>query len=348
MSRRRPQTHEPTPDATANLSTKPSRAELRALIKPYLQPDARRALLQLATTALPFLAIMAGMFVALTHGYLLGALLAPIAAALLLRLFMFQHDCGHGAFFRSRGINDLLGCVLGVLTLTPYTAWRQEHAVHHAGAGNLDHRGTGDIKTLTTAEYAALPRRGRLAYRLYRHPLVLFGLAPTFLFLLWQRIPTGNPFRHWRTWLSVLVTDAALITLITLAAVFLGPFPVLLGWLPAVLLAATAGVWLFYVQHQFEDTYWERGSAWNFTESALRGASFFDLPPILRWITGNIGFHHIHHLSSRVPNYRLRECHEANPVFHAVPRLTLWSSLRCIRLALWDQDARRMVPFGNV
>ena len=325
-----------------------SRNDFRALIAPYLHPDPRRALLQLTTTAPPFLAVMAIMFVALSHGILLAAFLSPVAAALLLRLFMFQHDCGHGSFFRSRRINDALGCILGVLTLTPYTAWRREHAVHHAGAGNLDRRGLGDIKTLTTTEYAGLPKYRRLAYRLYRHPIVLFGLAPTFLFLLWQRVPTGNPRRHWRSWLSVLLTDAALAVLITVLAIVLGPLPVLLGWLPSVLLAATAGVWLFYVQHQFEETYWEDQASWNFAESALRGASFFDLHPVLRWITANIGFHHIHHLSSRIPNYRLRECHEANPVFHSVPRLTLFSSFHCIRLALWDQNKRRLVPFNNV
>ena len=325
-----------------------SRAELRALIAPYLQPDSRRALLQLVTTVLPFLAVMAAMFAALAHGYFLAALLTPVAAGLLVRIFMFQHDCGHGSFFRSRRINDVLGCILGVLTVTPYTSWRQEHAIHHAGAGNLDRRGVGDINTLTTAEYAALPRLRRLGYRLYRHPLVLFGVAPAFLFLLWQRVPTGNPRRHWRTWLSVLATDVALVGLVAALVLFLGPLAVLLGWLPVILLAATAGVWLFYVQHQFEETYWEDQSSWNFYEAALKGASHFDLPPILHWFTANIGFHHIHHLSSRIPNYRLRECHDANPIFQAAPRLTLWTSLRCMRLALWDQNERRLVPFGSV
>ena len=322
-------------------------ADLRALVAPYLRPDTRRAFVQLATTAPPFLAVIAVMFAALHHGILLAGLLSPVAAALLVRLFMLQHDCGHGSFFRSRRVNDVLGCALGVLTLTPYTAWRRDHALHHAGAGNLDRRGIGDVKTLTTDEYAALTPRGRLAYRLYRHPLVLFGVAPSLLFLVWQRVPTGHPRRYWRTWLSVLLTDAALIALLAPLAIFLGPAAILLGWLPVVSLAATAGVWLFYVQHQFEHTYWERQPDWSFSEAALQGASFFDLPPVLRWITGNIGFHHIHHLSSRIPNYRLRECHQANPVFDAVPRLTMRGSLRCRRLALWDQDRRRLVPFGG-
>jgi omega-6 fatty acid desaturase (delta-12 desaturase) len=324
-----------------------SRSELRALIAPYLQPDPKRALIQLLTTVPPFLAVMAVMFALLANGHLLAALLSPLAAGLLVRLFMFQHDCGHGSFFRSRRINDALGCVLGVLTVTPYTSWRQDHAVHHASAGNLDRRGVGDISTLTTTEYAGLSRLRRFGYRLYRHPLVLFGVAPAFLFLLWQRIPIGDPRREWRTWLSVLITDAALAILIIAMALCLGPVAVLLGWLPVILLAATAGVWLFYVQHQFEETYWEDQSGWNFYEAALKGASYFDLPPVLHWFTANIGFHHIHHLSSRIPNYRLRECHDENPAFHAVPRLTLWTSLRCMRLALWDQEGRRLVPFGT-
>jgi acyl-lipid omega-6 desaturase (Delta-12 desaturase) len=335
------------PDAVSDAATTNATA-WRVMVAPYLKPDARRALVQLLSTVLPFLLVVAGILTALDHGILLGLALFPIGAALLVRLFMFQHDCGHGSFFASRWANDLLGWTLGVLTLTPYTVWRGSHAVHHASAGNLDRRGVGDVATLTVLEYAALSARRRLAYRLYRHPLVMFGVGPAWLFLIRHRIPTGGPRRHWRNWLSVMGTNAAIGAVLGTLALTLGPMPALLGCLPVLLLAATIGVWLFYIQHQFEDAYWERRSNWDFRAAALQGASFYDLPPALHWITGNIGFHHIHHLSSRIPNYRLRECHEANPEFHSVPRLTLRDSLKCARLALWDAEHRKMLPFRSL
>ena len=315
------------------------------MVVPYFKSDTRRALIQLLGTGLPFLAVMAGLLAALHHGMIAAVLLVPVAAALLLRLFMFQHDCGHGSFFASRRANDLLGRTLGVLTLTPYSFWRTNHAVHHANAGNLDRRGVGDVTTLTLAEFDGLPAWRRFAYRLYRHPLVMFGLGPAWLFFVQQRIPTGNPRRRWREWVSVIGTDAVLAAALAALVLFLGPMPVLLGWLPVMLLAATIGVWLFYIQHQFEDAYWERRPDWDFAQAAMQGASFYDLPRALHWVTGNIGFHHIHHLSSRIPNYRLRECHEANPDFQAVPRMTLRKSLGCARLALWDAERGKLVSF---
>lgn len=337
--------HSDAASVAAAQAPTPLAAPWRGAVAPYLKPDARRALGQLLNTGLPFLAVMAGMLVALDHGILAASLLFPVGAVLLVRLFMFQHDCGHGSFFASRRANDILGWVLGVLTLTPYTAWRGNHAIHHANAGNLDRRGIGDVTTLTLPEYLALPAWRRLGYRLYRHPLVLFGAGPAWLFLIRHRIPTGDPRRRWRDWLSVLGTDAALAAILGTLVLTLGPGPVLLGWLPVMLLAATVGVWLFYIQHQFEDAYWEPRPSWDFRAAALRGASFYDLPRALHWMTGNIGFHHVHHLASRIPNYRLRECHEANPEFHAAPRLTLRESLRCARLALWDAERRKLVPF---
>jgi omega-6 fatty acid desaturase (delta-12 desaturase) len=326
----------------------PAEPNWRAAITPYVAPDMRRALLQLATTALPFILIMAGMLVALHYGILAALLLFPVAAMLLVRLFMFQHDCGHGSFFKARWANDLLGWVLGVLTLTPYLAWRGEHAIHHAGAGNLDRRGVGDITTLTVPEYLALSRRRRCAYRFYRNPLVLFGLGPVWLFLITNRIPSGSPRRNWREWLSVLGTNLAIAALLASLMLVTDPLTVLLSWLPVMLLAATIGVWLFYVQHQFEPMYWEPKSSWDFRAAALKGASFYDLPLVLHWCTGNIGFHHIHHLCSRIPNYRLRECFEANAQFQDAPRLTLRSSLGCIRLALWDAEQRSMISFRKL
>jgi omega-6 fatty acid desaturase (delta-12 desaturase) len=320
-------------------------ASWRAMVAPYVKPDARRALIQLVGTGVPFLAVMAGMLVALDHGIIAAALLFPVGGLLLLRLFMFQHDCGHGSFFPARWANDVLGWVLGVLTLTPYAAWRSSHALHHASSGNLDRRGIGDINTLTLAEYTALSPLRRFGYRLYRHPLVLFGGGPAWVFLVRQRLPTRYARKHWRDWLSVLGTDAALGAMVATLVLTLGIWPVLLGVLPVILVAATIGIWLFFVQHQFEDAYWEPQSQWDFQRAALQGASFYDLPAPLHWITGNIGFHHIHHLASRIPNYRLRECHEANPFLQTAPRLTLRQSLRCARLALWDTRQRKLVPF---
>lgn len=317
----------------------------RGMVAPYLKPDGRRALFQLANTGVPFLVVMASMFVALDYGIMAGLLMFPIGAVLLLRLFMFQHDCGHGSFFVSRTANDILGWVLGVMTLTPYTAWRGGHAIHHASTGNLDRRGIGDITTLTLAEYRALPQWNRLLYRLYRHPLVMFGLGPFWLFFICNRIPTGNPRRHWRNWLSIVGTDLALGAVLATLMLTLGWKSVVLGWLPVMLLAASIGVWLFYIQHQFEDAYWEAKPEWDFHTAAMRGSSFYDLPRVLHWMTANIGFHHIHHLSSRIPNYNLRKCHQANPAFHDVPRLTLRTSLKCARLALWDAEHRKLVPF---
>jgi omega-6 fatty acid desaturase (delta-12 desaturase) len=317
------------------------------MVAPYLRPSLTRALTQLLSTGVPFLAIMAGMLIALDHGVLAAMLLLPVGAPLLVRLFIIQHDCGHGSFFASPWANGLVGRALSLLTLTPYTFWRRDHALHHAGAGNLDRRGNGDVTTLTLPEYRALPFRRRMAYRLYRHPLVMFGVGPAWLILLRLRIPRGSPWRRWRDWISIVGTDAALAALVFVLVFFLGPIPVLLGCLPVILLAATIGVWLFYIQHQFEHAYWEARPSWDFQAAALRGSSFYDLPRILHWMTGNIGFHHIHHLSSRIPNYRLRECHEANPMLQAAPRLTLRESLRCARLALWDPERRKLVPFDQ-
>lgn len=325
----------------------PNAAAWRAMVAPYTRPSARRAAIQLSNTALPFFATTAAILVALAHGLPAALLLLPVAAFLLVRLFIFQHDCGHGCFFASRWANDLLGSILGVLTLTPYSFWKRDHAGHHATSGNLDRRGFGDVTLLTVEEYRALSARGRLAYRLYRHPLVLFGVGPAWQFLIRHRIPISHPRRHARDWASILGTNAALAGICLLLWLCVGVGPLALGLLPMMLLAAAIGVWLFYVQHQFENAYWEPRQTWDFYAAALRGASFYDLPDVLHWLTGNIGFHHIHHLACRIPNYRLRECHEANPALRVAPRLTLRDSLRCARLALWDAERHTLVPFSR-
>jgi acyl-lipid omega-6 desaturase (Delta-12 desaturase) len=320
----------------------------REIVSPYAKPNTRRAVIELLATGLPFVGLMAGLLWGIDNGLWPMLALGIPAAALLVRLFMIQHDCGHGSFFASRRANDLLGHLLGVATLTPYVAWRRSHAIHHASVGNLDRRGIGDVTTLTVREYLSCSGWRRFVYRLYRNPLVLFGIGPAWQFLVVHRVPTGSPLLHWQGWLSVLGTDAALATVAVPLLWIAGPYTVLLVCLPVLLLAAAAGVWLFYVQHQFEEVYWRPDGDWAFQAAALQGSSFYDLPAILRWVTANIGFHHIHHLSSRIPSYRLRACFEENPELRRAPRLTLLSSLKCMRLAVWDDTQRKLLPFREL
>jgi len=279
--------------------------------------------------------------------WLYGLLLLP-TAGLLVRLFMIQHDCGHGSFFPGRKANDWTGRAIGVLTLTPYDQWRRTHAVHHASAGNLDRRGIGDVDTLTTGEYLARSRWGRLRYRLYRHPAVMFGLGPFYLFVLQNRLPVGFMNRGWSPWVSTMGTNAALLAIAAGAMWAIGPATFLFAHLPVVVLAATAGVWLFYVQHQFEETRWDHGQGWSFHDAALHGSSHYVLPPPLRWFTANIGIHHVHHLASRIPFYRLPEVLRQYPELSAIGRVTLVQSLQCVRLTLWDTEARRMISFQEL
>ncbi len=265
-------------------------------------------------------------------------LLVIPAAGFLLRLFMLQHDCGHGSFFGHRRWDDWTGRVLGIFTLTPYDYWRRAHAEHHASAGNLDERGVGDITTLTVAEYRALTARGRLGYRLYRHPLVMFGIGPAFLFLFKQRLPFGMMRSGALPWVSTMATNAAVAAIACVLMWAIGVVPFLLVHLPIVLLAGSAGVWLFYVQHQFEDTHWSKPPEWNFPYAAMHGASHYDLPAPLRWMTGNIGMHHIHHLSSKVPFYRLPEVLRDYPDLAEIGCISLRDSLGCVKLILWDEN----------
>jgi omega-6 fatty acid desaturase (delta-12 desaturase) len=332
---------EPSPNARIMPDTR----RLMKDLAPYREPSSARSLFELAVTAVPFLLTWFLIWAAVDAGYWIGLLLAVPAAGFLVRLFLIQHDCGHGAFFSRRLVNDWVGRVLGVLTLTPYDYWRHSHALHHATSGNLDHRGIGDIDTLTVDEFQArTPWRQRL-YRLYRHPIVMFGIGPAYLFLVRHRLPMGLMREGWRPWVSAMATNAAIAILVgaTIWLVGLGPF--LLVHLPITLLAAAMGVWLFYVQHQFEHTLWEHDGDWSFHEAALHGSSHYDLPPVLRWFTANIGVHHVHHLSSRIPYYRLPEVLRARPELHNVGRLTLLESLRSVRLVLWDKNKRRLVSF---
>jgi acyl-lipid omega-6 desaturase (Delta-12 desaturase) len=319
------------------------------ILNRYRESSRARSVIELVITALPLVALWAAAWFTYSLGYWSASLLIAVpAAGFLVRLFMIQHDCGHGAFFENRRANDWVGRVIGIFTLTPYDFWRQTHAIHHATAGNLDRRGIGDVDTLTVREYLACSRWGRLKYRLYRNPLVLFGLAPAYLFLLQQRLPVGLMRAGWRPWISTQATNAA-ITLIAAVLIWLiGVKAFFVVHLPITLLAATFGVWLFYVQHQFEDTFWDENRHWDRHEAALHGASHYDLPLLLRWFTANIGVHHVHHLCSRIPYYRLPRVLRDHPELYDVGRLTLLQSFRCVRLVLWDETQRRLVSFREV
>jgi acyl-lipid omega-6 desaturase (Delta-12 desaturase) len=319
---------------------------IRALAR-YRTPDLRRSLWQIADTAVPYVALWVAMLLCVDWAYWLTLVLAVPAAAFLIRLFIIQHDCGHGSFLRSTRASNGIGFVLGVLTLTPYHYWRKVHAIHHATSGNLEGRGFGDIDTLTVREYAARTRRQRLAYRLYRNPLVLFGVGPAFQFIVKHRLPTLVP-RGWkRERRSIHWTNLALGLTVLAMILTIGTRRFLMVQLPITLLASSLGVWLFYVQHQFRDTYWEHEPEWDYVAAAMQGSSYYALPRVLQWLTGNIGLHHIHHLNSRIPNYRLPQCLAENPELQRVGRLTLGRSLQCIFLKLWDEDRNRLVGYRS-
>ncbi len=335
------------PHAGANGEQRGASSLSRRLAR-YRRPSGARGAVELAITAGPLALISVLAWVALAHRIWWGLGLIPLAAAFLVRLFMIQHDCGHGAFLPWRRLNDWLGRAIGVVTLTPYDYWRSAHMVHHATSGALDRRTIGGIETLTVDEYRALGPWRRLGYRLYRHPVVMFVLGPTFVFLIQHRVPVGMMRAGWKPWASTLATNLAIALMALTAAWLFGAGPFLLFYLPVVGLAASAGVWLFFVQHQFEDAYWRREAAWSFDDAALRGSSHYDLPAVLRWFTANIGIHHVHHLSSRIPFYRLGQVMRAEPELRDAGRLTLMGSLRCPRLALWDEAAQRLISFAEM
>jgi acyl-lipid omega-6 desaturase (Delta-12 desaturase) len=332
-------------DCATNIGPDQGRHWMRLLAR-YREPSHLRSTLEIVISLVPFAALWALSWGAMYRGHWeLSLLLAVPAAGFLVRLFMIQHDCGHGSFFRNRLANDTVGRVLGVLTLTPYGAWRRAHASHHASSGHLERRGIGDIDTLTVREFKSRSAWGRARYRLYRHPLVMFGIGPAYLFFIQNRFLIRN---GWRDWVSAMSTNMAIALVIGVLIWFVGIGTFLVVHLPIALLAGSAGVWLFYVQHQFEETFWAHEQEWNLHEAALRGSSHYVLPGILRWFTANIGVHHVHHLCSRIPYYRLPRVLRSHPELRQMNRLTLVESVRCVRLALWDEVQRRLVSFREV
>jgi acyl-lipid omega-6 desaturase (Delta-12 desaturase) len=329
--------------ATAALNLKDTAKRVAA----FRGAQDRRAMWELAASAVPLGILWMLMWLSLDVSYGLTLLLSLPAAGFLLRLFLIQHDCGHGSFLKARRANDWLGRCIGVITLSPYDYWRRTHAMHHASTGDLDRRGFGDVATLTVLEFAVLSKFGQLQYRLYRHPFVMFGVGPAFVFLLQHRVPIGLMRAGWRPWISTMGTNAvvALIWSVMIFVIGLGPF--LLIQLPMTLIAASIGVWLFFVQHQFEHTYWRGGDEWSFHEAAVYGSSHYILPRGLRWITANIGLHHVHHLCSTIPSYRLPAVLSAHPELGNFNRMTVRESFNLVPLALWDERTRRLVTFKS-
>ncbi len=326
-------------------SLQPQGAYWRESLAPYAKPHLGRSLLDLATSVLPYLALSVAMYEALKVSYLLVLVIAVPTAGFLVRTFVLFHDCSHGSFLSSRRANLWLGTVLGLFVYSPFLRWRHDHAIHHATSGDLDRRGGGDVRTLTVTEYQALDPRARLGYRLFRNPLVMFGIGPIVALLVGPRIVAKSARPRMRQ--SVLGTNLALAVLVAALCWLVGWRDYLLLQAPTLLLAGSAGIWLFYVQHQFEDAYWESAETWTYADAALRGSSYLKLPKLLQFFSGNIGLHHVHHLSARIPNYNLQRAHDENAIFHEVPTLSLGDGLRAVRLKLWDEKDRRMVTFAE-
>jgi omega-6 fatty acid desaturase (delta-12 desaturase) len=316
----------------------------KEIVAKYQEPVLWRSVWQMCNTLIPYAALWYLMYLSLSVSYWLAVPLAVLAAGFMVRIFIIHHDCGHGSYFKSRKANDVWGFITGVLTFTPYYLWRWEHAIHHAGSGDLDRRGTGDVWTLTVQEYLEASRGKRFAYRLARNPVVLFVIAPLVLFMVSHRFPNAKASKRERH--SVYWTNLAILGMAAVMSAVFGLKAYLVIQVALVAMAGSAGVWLFYVQHQFEGVYWERAAEWDYVTASLKGSSFYKLPKVLQWFSGNIGFHHIHHLSSRIPNYNLERCHKAEPLFQTVKPITLFPSFKSFTFRLWDEQRQRLVGFG--
>jgi omega-6 fatty acid desaturase (delta-12 desaturase) len=333
------------------MQDKPDREKVEnwnRILRPYWGADTRKSVIQLLTSAIPFVALWYAMLRSLEVGYWLTLLLAVPTAGFLMRLFMIQHDCGHGSFFKSRRARDWVGRVIGVLLLTPYEYWRKTHAYHHAHSGDLTFRGFGDIDTFTVKEYLSLTRMKRLGYRLYRNPAILLTVGPLFHFIVKHRYPWDVP-RAWKhAWRGVWWTNAAIVAVVAVMWMTIGLKTFLMIQGPVTFLACALGVWLFYVQHQFEHTYWHWHEQWDYYDASLHGSSYLALPKPLQWMTANIGVHHVHHMSARIPNYKLQKAHDDNPEFHVVTKMTIKDTWKLLRLTLWDEDHEQLIGFREL
>jgi omega-6 fatty acid desaturase (delta-12 desaturase) len=321
----------------------PGSASWKEIVAKYQKPSVPRGLWQVTNTLVPYVGLWYLIYLTMSVSWWLAAPLIVLAGGFLVRLFIIHHDCGHGSFFKSRAANNILGFITGVLTFTPYHQWRWEHALHHATSGDLDRRGVGDIWTLTVQEYLEASRWKKFAYRLARNPFILFVLAPLYIFIIKHRFP--NPKANRRERWSVYWTNLGILVLAVGLSLVFGFKAFLLIQLGATAVAGSLGVWLFYVQHQFEGVYWGRGEEWDYATAALQGSSFYKLPKVLQWFSGNIGFHHVHHLSARIPNYHLEKCHESEPLFQTVKPITLLASLKCFSYRLWDEQQKRLIGY---
>ena len=322
--------------------TKSGQISIKEISKKY-QPNLHKSIWQLVNSIIPYVGMLFLMYYSLAVSYWVTILLAIPTAGLMVRIFIIFHDCGHGSFFKSSRLNDIFGYITGILTYFPYHYWRNNHARHHATCSDLDRRGVGDVWTLTVSEYSERTRWERFLYRLYRHPVIMFGFGSLYLFLISNRFVNKDAKKRER--MSVYWTNLSLLAIILLFSYLIGFKAFLMIQLPVVLLAGSAGVWLFYVQHQFEDSYWEKHEKWDFYKAAIKGSSFYRLPVILQWFTGNIGYHHVHHLSARIPNYLLQDCHEEIEIFREVKPINFMDSLKTIRFRLWDEQNSRMIGF---
>ena len=332
----------------ASTAVNGGQTDWRRVVEPYIGPDTRRATFQLITT-IGLLAVLLIAMTMMVNRSMIGGvvLLALPTAGLLVRTFILMHDCAHGSFFASRRLNDIVGYATGVLTLTPFGQWRRDHALHHASSGDLGRRGHGDVPTLTVREYQAKTARQRFLYRVIRHPALLLLGGPIHL-MLGQRFRARSTATGTKQINSVWATNAGIVLFVSVALWLLGWKTVLIVYGLPYYLAAMAGVWLFYVQHQFEDAYWTSHGDWDYATAALRGSSHLALPAPLRWFTGNIGLHHVHHLAPRIPNHRLQRCHDENPLMQTAPVVTLRSGMTALRLALWDEDRERLIRFDQI
>lgn len=325
-----------------------SKASLPAwknLVAKYQKSSTKKSIWQFTNSFIPFIITWYLMYLCIDISYWLSLSLAFVATGFFMRLFIIQHDCGHGSFFKSKRANNYWGMFISIFTFTPYHYWKKSHAIHHASVGNLEHRGIGDVYTLTVDEFMKRSKWGKFKYRLYRNPFILFILVPTFLFLVLYRFPNSRAESMKQYHNSVYLTSLAMAVVIGLLIWLIGFKAYLMVQLPISFLSSSLGMWIFYVQHQYEDTYWDKGKEWDYTAAAIQGSSYYKLPKVLQWFTGNIGFHHIHHLSPGIPNYMLEKCHKENPELQNVSVLTLKKSFKSIFLSLWDEKQKKLISF---